>query len=129
MVAKALRALLNEEIFRFELNETNNERTTGKRPNNYSPIFLLCDGSDNNYAKAELVNLLLSRNADIEAQLDNGATPLLKAVSTGITDVARILAKAGANVFQSLHPKTNDDFGSPILQLAVNISTEMQKFV
>ena len=57
LVANALRALLNEEMFRLELLETINERTNGKRPTNWTPLFLLCDGLDKNYAKADLVDL------------------------------------------------------------------------
>ncbi len=48
--------------------------------------------------QAEMVEILLDANADIDAATDLGVTPLLAAVTFKQEDIAELLIKRGANV-------------------------------
>ena len=72
-------------------------KTTGTRPAGFTVLHLLCDGSDVNFSKASVVELLLARKVDMEAKDPKGNTALLMAAATGLTDVCDVLLDSGAD--------------------------------
>jgi len=71
--------------------------TTGSQPTMWTALHFACDGSDVLFKKAELVTMLIEKNADIEARDSKGNTPLLIAAGSGLTDVCLVLLNAGAD--------------------------------
>ena len=65
----------------------------------YTALHLICQNSDRRKcAKAELAAIMLRRRAKVDPQTDNGATPFLFAVGTGLVDVAKVLVSHGCDV-------------------------------
>ena len=57
--------------------------TTGPRPPEYTALHFACDGSDKTFSRGDIVELLLKKDADIEAKDTHGNTPLLLAAACG----------------------------------------------
>ena len=72
-------------------------KTTGHQPPGWTVLHLLCDGSDLNFSKAAVVEILLERKVDMEARDPKGNTALLTAAATGMTDVCDVLLDHGAD--------------------------------
>ena len=127
--ANALHALATDTMYIQAITAIINDRTIGSRPNGWTVLHFVCDGSDTSYQKATIAHRLIERQADIEAETDSGCTPVLRAASTGVVDVLQVLIQAGADVNKVMHPKTTADYGRPILQLAHDNSEEMYREV
>ena len=71
-----------------------NSRTEGSQPPLYTPLMMICDGSNRAPStNSMLVERLVLARADIEAEDSHRNTPFLKAASTGMTDVCRNLVR------------------------------------
>jgi hypothetical protein len=84
-------------------------KTKGGRPAGYTALHLACNGSDRIFQRHKIVELLLQRNADVNALDDKGRTPLHHAAGTGVLEAAKLLVEAGAVV------DAVDDFGKNAL--------------
>jgi ankyrin repeat protein len=71
-------------------------KTQGGRPEGYTALHLACNGSDRIFQRHTIVELLLRRNADVNALDDKGRTPLHHAAGTGVLEAAKLLVGAGA---------------------------------
>ena len=54
-----------------------------------------------------IVKLLIAKGADVNAQLDDGRTPLDGAIKQKQTETADLLRKHGAKTGEELGPKSN----------------------
>ena len=59
----------------------------------WSPLLLACAEGH-----ADIVELLLRRNSDVDQSLDDGSTPLMLAATMGHLDVVRLLLRESAHV-------------------------------
>ena len=71
--------------------------TTGAQPNQQAALHFACSGSDTSFQRVYVVEALLEARAQLEAATPKGATPLLLAASSGLTDICRVLLAAGAD--------------------------------
>ena len=74
-----------------------NLRTTGAQPPQQAALHFACSGSDTSFQRVYVVEALLEARAQLEAATPKGATPLLLAASSGLTDICRVLLAAGAD--------------------------------
>ena len=74
-------------------------KATDGRMQGYSVFHMACNGSDREFKRAHLVQILLRRHADIDVCNDKGLTPWLLAVAGGAVDIAVALSQAGCNIF------------------------------
>ena len=74
-------------------------KTWGGRPRGYSVLHMAANGSDLRFERANLVRLLIEKDADMEAVDDEGRTLFLLACGTGVVDVAQALSQAGCSVW------------------------------
>ena len=58
-------------------------------------------------SNGKLPDLLIDRNADLEARNDRGLTPWLIATGSGVVDTAVALSQAGCDVFAVTQEGTN----------------------
>ena len=74
-------------------------KTTGGRPAGYTALHLACNGSDRLFERHIIVDMLLKRQAEVNARDDGGRTPLHHAAGTGVLEQAKLLvaARAGLN--------------------------------
>ena len=73
-------------------------KTRGGRPSGYSALHLASNGSDRTFERHYLVDLLLRRDADVNARDQQGRTPLHLAAGTGVVDVAKMLVHHCADI-------------------------------
>ena len=71
--------------------------TKGARPPRSQALRALCAGSDSWFYTYHVVWDLLSARAGVETRNKNGATPLLCAAATGLTDIRELLIRFGAD--------------------------------
>ena len=64
-----------------------------------SAFHLACNGSDGAFRRADLMCLLIDRNADLESRNDVGLTPWLIAAGCVAVDTAMALSQAGGDIF------------------------------
>ena len=74
-----------------------NLRTTGAYPPQQAALHFACSGSDTSFQRVYVVEALLEARAQLEAATPKGATPLLLAASSGLTDICSVLLAAGAD--------------------------------
>ena len=74
-----------------------NLRTTGAQPPQQAALHFACSGSDTSFQRVYVVEALLEARAQLEAATPKGATPLLLAASSGLTDICRVLLEYGAD--------------------------------
>ncbi|MCP4244833.1 MAG: ankyrin repeat domain-containing protein [bacterium] len=96
-------------------------KTRGGRPQGWAALHLCCNGSDRDFRRAGLVASLLRARADVEQRDESGSTPLLRAVGTGVVDVARQLLEARAMV------DVANARGVGVLQMAAQSSSTMRR--
>ena len=73
-------------------------KTGAGRPAGYTALHLACNGSDKNFERETIVDLLLKRRCDPNARDNSGRTPLHLAAGTGVLGAAQNLVDAGANI-------------------------------
>ena len=93
-----------------------NKRTTGDRPNGYTCLHLCCDGSDRNFERDVLCEMLVGKRADIESRCAKGNTPLQLAAGAGLVSHVQFLLRSWAD------PATVSDRGCGCLQRAIQSS-------
>ena len=74
------------------------EETPGGQPVGFTPLHLLCQGSDPFHARLEAIPLLIKAKAPLEKNNDKGATPLLLAAGSAFPDAVRALCNAKADI-------------------------------
>ena len=74
------------------------EETPGGQPVGFTPLHLLCQGSDPFHARLEAIPLLIEAKAPLEKNNDRGATPLLLAAGSAFPDAVRALCNAKADI-------------------------------
>ena len=74
-------------------------KTWGGRFRGYAALHLCANGSDVGNQRADLVSLLVEKQADPDATDDQGRTPFLHAAGTGVVDVAAALSQAGCDIY------------------------------
>lgn len=79
-----------------------------KRPGDQNTALIIAAGK----GRMEVVNLLLSRGADVNVSNRNGWTPLMAAVSSGSYGIALLLLEKGAD------PNSKHTYGWTALKLA-----------
>ena len=82
---------------------------------------MACNGRDRAYARPEIVRLLLQRQADVNSVDKEGRRPLHLAAGSGVTDAARILVEAGADIW------AKDNSGKNALDKAMQTSGSMRR--
>ena len=88
----------------------------------YSVLHCCANGSDRLLRRAEMCQILLDYNADIDARDCQGRTPFHLAVGTGVVDCARVLRNNGAD-----HEAVSDD-GRNAADRCKGSSEQMRKF-
>ena len=73
----------------------------------YSALHLCCNGSDREFKRVEVVQLLIDRDADLESCNDKGLNAWLIASGTGVADIAMALSQAGCDIFATTPEGTN----------------------
>ena len=73
-------------------------KTTGGRPAGYTALHLACNGSDRLFERHIIVDMLLKRQAEVNARDDGGRTPLHHAAGTGVVEQAKLLVAARADL-------------------------------
>ena len=96
-----------------------NLRTTGAQPPQQAALHFACSGSDTSFQRVYVVEALLEARAQLEAATPKGATPLLLAASSGLTDICHLLLDSRAN------PSAKNKDGKGALQLAGDTSTSV----
>ena len=74
-------------------------KATSGRMKGCSAFHLACNGSDGAFRRADLMCLLIDRNADLESRNDVGLTPWLIAAGCVAVDTAMALSQAGCDIF------------------------------
>ena len=97
-------------------------KTRAGRPTGYTVLHMACNGSDCQFARADLVRLLIEGEADLEARNSRGVTPFLLGAGTGVVDVVMALSQAGCDV----HAKDTEG-GRNAADRCVGSSTMMTK--
>ena len=82
-------------------------KATSGRMKGYSAFHMACNGSDRAFRRADIVCLLIDRNADLESCNDKGLTPWLIAAGCGCVDTAMALSHAGCDIFATTPTGTN----------------------
>ena len=82
-------------------------KATSGRMKGYSAFHMACNGSDRAFRRADLVRLLIDRNADLESRNDKGLTPWLIAAGCGVVDTAMALSQAGCDILATTPTGTN----------------------
>ena len=100
-----------------------NAATTGGRPPMYTPLHFACDGSDKAFMRRHIVEALLDANADMEAQEQNGNTPLLLAAASGCLEIVKYLRQRKCNT------RATNKKGVGAWQKASGASTAVQQFM
>ncbi len=95
-------------------------KTGGGRPTGWAPLHMCANGSDRDFQRAALCRTLLHAQAEVNQLDDAGSTPLLRAVATGVVDVAEVLLAARADV------NARNAHGAGALAIAARSSTAMR---
>ena len=104
-------------------------KTRGGRPTGWAPLHMAANGSDCTFSRGFLVKHLLAARAAVDDRADdpNRATPFLKAVSTGVVDVASILMDARADVNARTALLADGRGGKSAIQMAAQSSGRMRR--
>ena len=79
--------------------EVVNQRTFGGTPTDWSALSLVCNARDEANERAEIVQLLVNKRAELEVRNAHGATPLISACAVGVWSAVRVLLDARADAF------------------------------
>ena len=82
-------------------------KTQKGQPSHRTALHMLSCNSDRALRKAELAFLLAGKAKEVDPVDDQGRTPLMHAVGTGLLDVAKALVEAGADPHKKSHDGRN----------------------
>ena len=82
-------------------------KTEAGQPSHRTALHMLSNNSDRALKKAEMVTLLAGIVQDVDPEDDQGRTPLMHAVGTGVLDIAKALVEAGADPHKVSHDGRN----------------------